>query len=136
MARAHEQVGLRKPAHGTSEMRAIDGEDLEILPVQVSHPARNIGCLAIPGIYMGIPVGSQPGLANRELIQFSETKPRLIASFLAATYGRHEVPHDGHGQNHAHHAVKEQSKPHEERASRGFGGWRHGISFDTELSDG
>ena len=69
MARAHEEVGLREPAHRTSEVRTIDRKDLEILPIQVPNPTRNIRRLAIPRPDVGIPIDSQPGLARRKLFQ-------------------------------------------------------------------
>ena len=53
-------------------MRAIDCEDLEILSVQVSDPARNVPGLAIPGIDDGISICGEPGLALRKLLQFAE----------------------------------------------------------------
>jgi hypothetical protein len=48
---------------------AIDGKNLEILPVQVSNPAGNICRLTIPGIGNGIPKCSEAGLTNGKLLQ-------------------------------------------------------------------
>ena len=36
---AHEEIRLREPANRASKMRAINGEDLEILTIDISNPA-------------------------------------------------------------------------------------------------
>jgi hypothetical protein len=113
VARTHEEIGLREPAHGTAEVGTIDREDLEILPVQVSNPARNIRCLAIPGRGMGISKRSQPGLVDRKLLQPAEREPGFIAPVPPASHGKHDVPHDRHSQNRAGETVDKQSKLHE-----------------------
>jgi hypothetical protein len=51
---------------------AIDGENLENLPVQISNPARNIRRLTIPGIGSGIAKCGKPGLADRKLFQSAQ----------------------------------------------------------------
>src|ERR1700734_1859942 len=59
MARAHEQARLRKPAHRTPQMRAVDGEDLKILPVHVANPAGDIRRVSVPWIHNGISIRGQ-----------------------------------------------------------------------------
>jgi hypothetical protein len=51
---------------------AIDGKNLESLPVQVSNPARYIRRLTIPGIGNGIPKCREPRLAYWKLFQFTK----------------------------------------------------------------
>ena len=114
VARTHEQVGLREPAHRTSEVRAIDRKDLEILAVQVSHPAGNIRGLAIPGIGTGIPIGGEPGLACGKLFQSAEREPRLITRLPPASHRRQKITHDRHGQNRTDDSVEEQSNLREQ----------------------
>jgi hypothetical protein len=88
-------------------VRAIDGEDLESLSVQVSYPARNIRCLAIPRVDNGIPIHSQPGLACWELFQPAHRKPVLIAWLSPASYRGEQVPQDRHCQNQPDEPVEE-----------------------------
>src|SRR5690348_13508752 len=97
VARAHEETGLREPAHRASEVSTIDGKDLESLPIQVSNPARNIGRPAIPGHDVGIPINSEPGLAHRKLFQAAKREPGFIAWLSPQCYGRHEIPQDRDG---------------------------------------
>src|ERR1700727_107445 len=42
MARAHKEPRLRKPSHGTAQVRAIDREYLEAIAIDVTHPARDV----------------------------------------------------------------------------------------------
>ena len=107
VARAHEEVGLWEPANRTPEVRAIDGEDLETLSVQVSYPARNICCLAIPRVGDGIPIHSKPGLPCWKLFQPAHRKPVLIAWLSPASYWGNQVPQDRHGQNQSDEPVEE-----------------------------
>jgi hypothetical protein len=89
VARTHEEVGLREPSHRTSQVCAIDGKNLEGLPVQISNPARNICRLSIPRIGDGIPKCSEPGLAYGKLFQSAKREPPLITR-LPATSNRRE----------------------------------------------
>jgi hypothetical protein len=66
---------LWKPANRTSEVRAVDGKDLESLIVNVSDPACYISRFAIPGIHDRVSIGGETSLANRELFQPAEGKP-------------------------------------------------------------
>ena len=42
VAGTHEEVRLREPANRTSQVRAVDGEDLESLVVNISDPACDV----------------------------------------------------------------------------------------------
>src|SRR5579871_3665503 len=44
---AEEKIRLREPAHGASEMGAVDREYLELVAFDVPHPARCIGGFAV-----------------------------------------------------------------------------------------
>src|SRR5262252_8438704 len=72
---AHEELGLREPAHGTAEMRAVDGEDLEALRVDAPDPARDLGRGAVPRHAKWIFVLGEPGLSDGEGIHASQLDP-------------------------------------------------------------
>src|SRR5882672_11502878 len=113
MTGAHEQAGLRKPSNRTSEVRAIDSEDLKILPIQVSNPAGDIRGITIPGIDHGIAVCGQASLAGGKLIHLAQGKPRFITELSGMTHRGQYVTHDGHGQNHADNSIEQNSQLHE-----------------------
>src|SRR5262249_35875339 len=77
VTRAHEDTGALEPAHRTSEVRAVDREDLELVARDAPHPARDVRSVAIPGAGERIAVGGQPGLVLREVRQGSERDPSL-----------------------------------------------------------
>src|SRR5258708_23505425 len=60
----HEQTRLWKPANRTSEVRAVDGKDLESLIVNVSDPACYVSRFAIPGIHDRVSLGTETSLAT------------------------------------------------------------------------
>src|SRR6516225_9597854 len=59
VTRAHEEAGALEPAHGTSEVRAVDRKDLELVARDVPHPARDVRGVAVPGTGERISVGRQ-----------------------------------------------------------------------------
>src|SRR5580700_2166127 len=125
---AHEQAGLRKPSNRTSQMRAINRKYLELLPVHVSYPARDICRVSIPGIDYGIPVNGKPGLARRKLSQLAERKPRIVMAFSRASHRRHKEAHDRHGENCSYNAVEQEPHLHQEIAPFETFWQRHRIS--------
>src|SRR5262245_8061152 len=72
MTRAHEQVRLLEPANRAAEMRAVNGEDLKLLPLDSPHPARDISGHPIPWPRVRIAVGRKPRLTHREAFQRAE----------------------------------------------------------------
>ena len=62
-------------AEATSQMRAVDGEDLKVLVVYIAHPAGDVGGCSVPRIYDWIAVGRESGLARRELSEFAQGEP-------------------------------------------------------------
>ena len=96
VAGTHKQRGLFEPAHRTAEMRAIDREDLKLLPREPPHPTRDIRCRAIPGSGVGIAIGRQPGLIFGKIFQRTEHDPRL-RRYIAAKAGE-DIPDHGDSQ--------------------------------------
>src|SRR5260370_20232894 len=88
MARAHEQIRLCEPANWTSEVRAIDREDLELLAVNIPYPAGDIRCFSVPGIHDGIAIFCEPRLASVKLIKRTKREPGVISRLLLAADGR------------------------------------------------
>ena len=68
VAGAHEQIRLRKPAHWTAEMRAIDGEDLKGGSRHMANPAGGLVCGSVPGMAVWILISGEARFANRELV--------------------------------------------------------------------
>src|SRR5215510_8870981 len=79
VTRTHEELGLREPPHGTAEMRAVDGEDLEALRVDAPHPARNLGGVAVPLNAERVLVLGEPGLSDGEAVDPAQLDPGLAA---------------------------------------------------------
>src|SRR5215470_10882731 len=77
---AHEELGLREPAHGAAQMRAVDGEDLEALPVDAPHPARDLGRVAVPLHAERVLVMGEPGLSHGEAVHPAQLDPGLAAA--------------------------------------------------------
>src|SRR3981081_1431026 len=97
MAGKHEEVRLGEPPNGASEVRAVDGKDLEFLIINVPDPARDIAGFAIPGIDHGIAISGETSLAGRKLFQRAESEPRVITRLLFANHGRKQITNDRHG---------------------------------------
>src|SRR6266404_1543024 len=115
---AHKEARLRKPAHRASQVRTVDGKNLENLIVNVPNPARDVAGLTIPGIDHGIAIRGEPSLAGRKLLQPTEREPRLVAELFFARHRRKEKTHDRHRQRSADDAVENNPYFHEHRASR------------------
>src|SRR5262249_1226636 len=117
MTGAHEELGLREPAHGTAEVRAVDGEDLEALPVDAPHPACDFGGGAVPLDAKRVLVLGEPCLSHGEAVHSAQLDPGLAA---AEPPGRREdVPDDGDAHEHRSEGVESQAELEEEAASRG-----------------
>ena len=84
VAWAHEELGFREPSHRASEMRAIDGENLERISREPAHPAWDSRGFAIPGLSVGIYIFTQSGLVFRIVSHIAErypVEPREAASW-------------------------------------------------------
>jgi hypothetical protein len=79
MARAHEQFRLRKPVDGASHVRAIDGEDLELIVLDMPHPARKIARLAVGWSAIRIAILRQPGFSRRKSLKIPHWNPVVVA---------------------------------------------------------
>src|ERR1700752_5020077 len=83
MTRTHEQVRLPKPADRTTEMRAVDREDLKLVSLFASYPTGNIGCLTVPRTCVRVRVFREARLVLRKIGNWPNRNPRLIRSSLA-----------------------------------------------------
>src|SRR5216684_994598 len=117
MARTHEEVRLGEPTNRASKVRAVDGEDLELLIVHIPNPARDVAGFAVPRIDHGILVCREPSLPSGKLLQPAKRKPRLITDLLFAHHGRKQITHDRHSQENPDDTVEKQAEFHEHRAS-------------------
>ena len=115
MAGTHKEARLREPANGTSQVRTIYGEDLELLTVDISNPARNIAGFAIPRIDDGISIGGETSLPSRKVFQSAQRNPRLITGLPPVDHRRKQIAHDRHGQGCAHDTINKESQLQEHR---------------------
>src|SRR5271163_3498961 len=106
MARAHEESRLRKPSHGTAQMRAVDREYLEAIAIHVTHPAREIRSFPVRSVRDRIAKSRQARLAGGELIHRTKRNPAFVSGLSAPAHGREEITHDRYGEQSAHHTVK------------------------------
>jgi hypothetical protein len=118
MTGTHEQAGLRKPADRTSEMRAVDGKNLERLAIHIPYPARNICGLPVCGSRHRVPIGGQPRLPCRKLAEWAEREPGFVSGPSLTKYRRKDVADDRNREEQTDGPVEENSKRHEHAASR------------------
>src|SRR5258707_1317380 len=78
VARAHEQAGLRKPADGAAQVRAIDGKNLELFAGDAPDPARRAYSGAVRWSHVGISKCCQPRLTLRKLADGSKGHPGKV----------------------------------------------------------
>jgi len=78
VAWTHEQARFLEPSDGTTQMRAINGEDLELVSLDVPNPAWDLAGLSIPGLRERILVGGQSRLVFGEAGDWAEVDPRAI----------------------------------------------------------
>src|ERR1700722_491836 len=128
MTWAHKQARLREPANGTSEVRAVDREDLEVLPVHVANPAGDISGIPIGRIHNGIAISGEASLAGRELFEITKWNPGFVASLTSARNRRQKITHDRHGENSGDDSIEEDSDLHQHIASGKTAWERHRAS--------
>src|SRR5579863_485135 len=128
MTRAHKQARLWEPANGTSEVRAVDGEDLEVLPIHIANPTRDIRGISIGGARHRIEISGKTSLAGRELFEVAKWNPRLVAALASAGNGGEKVTHNRNGKNSGNDSIEQDSDLHQHVAS-GKAAWeRHRAS--------
>src|ERR1700683_1613891 len=109
-------------------MGAVDGKDLERFSVDISNPARDVGCLAVRGRHDGIPVRSETRFAGRKLLKSPQSDPGVIALVPVARDGREEVTQDRDSEDHSDDSVEHDSDLHEEFTPGQVRGHSHGVS--------
>src|ERR1700733_547841 len=93
---------LRKPAHGTAEVRAIDREDLELAPIDIAHPAGKLRGVAVGTIGDRVPKRRKARLAGGKLFERAKRNP-LIG---VPSHWRKDITDDWNPKQHAHGAVE------------------------------
>src|SRR5215469_12912125 len=96
MTRAHEECRLWEPAHGTSEVCAIDCKYLELLPLHAPNPAGNVCRFAIPRVHHGIAIAGEPSLAFGKVIEHAERDPGLR---VGLAFTQHWCKQKSHNRN-------------------------------------
>jgi hypothetical protein len=113
MTGTHKQLGLLKPSNGTTEMGAVDSENLELISCNAPHPACCVDRLAVGRSYIRIPERSQPRLAFGKFAHGPEWYPGKVAVRPSAGNGRQQKSYDGYGKRGGHQAVEKNSQLHE-----------------------
>ena len=108
MTGAHEEVRLLEPADRTSEVRAVDREDLKLLSLHPPHPARNISCLAIPRARVRVSVLRHSCLVFREISERSQRDPGCERTFVTET--GEDITEYGDGHEHGSNSVKKEAE--------------------------
>src|SRR5499433_3230771 len=111
----HEELGLREPPHGATQMCAIDGEDLEALRVDAPHPARDLGGVAVPLDAERVLVLGEPGLSHREGVHAAQLDPGLTAE---PSGGGEDVADDGDADENSAESIEGEAELEKEAASR------------------
>src|SRR4029077_606874 len=129
---AHKQAGLRKPSNRTTEVRAVDRENLELISGDASHPAGCVYRLAVGRHRVRIPKGGQSRFAFRKFVDAAKSYPRKIGVRTAACNGRKQEAHDRHRKRCGNQAVEEDSHLHEKSAARKQVFIRHHLAPSAE----
>src|SRR3954454_18343340 len=108
MARTHKEVRLLKPADRTTEMRAVDGEDLKLISLHAPYPTWDIGCLSVPGPSVRVLVFRQARLVLRETGNWPKRNPRLERT-CPAKAGEH-ITEDWHTHKQGTNTVQEEAE--------------------------
>src|SRR5271170_893711 len=106
MARTHEQAGLREPTYRTSQVRAINGEHLEMFAFRVAHPTGDIRRLTIQRVGGGMTVRRETRLARGKLVDAAKRNPTIVAGRPPLRDGGKNIPHDRYTQERAHNAIE------------------------------
>ena len=75
VARAHEKLRLREPAHRAAKMGAVDGEDLKLPCIDAAHPAGDFGGVAVVEAADRTAEVDQPRLADGEVADGADGDP-------------------------------------------------------------
>jgi hypothetical protein len=128
MTRAHKKTGLREPADRTAQVRAVDGEHLELIAFDVPDPARSIHGLAVSRHNKRISEFSQPGFAFRELTDWAQRDPVEITVRTPACNRGKQESSDWPGKDTGGACVEDDPQLHEQSAP-GYGCCfiRHGL---------
>src|SRR5215472_9298001 len=102
MTRAHEQAGLRKPAHRAAQMRTVNCKDLELIARNPPHPACRVYRLAVARHDIRIAESSQPRLAFGKFADATEGHPRKVGVAAATRYRRKQISHDWQCKGRCH----------------------------------
>src|ERR1700730_7941762 len=93
---------LRKPAHGTAEVRAIDREDLELAPIDIAQPAWKLRGVAVGTIGDRVPKRRKARLAGGKLIERAKRNPSIVVR----SHRREDITDDRNPEQHAHRTVE------------------------------
>src|SRR5262245_48519980 len=115
VAGAHEQSGLREPADGAAEMRAVDREDLKPLVVDSPHPAWDIGGGPVPGDPERVFERRQPRLALGKALDEPQLDPGLGAT---PTDGAEEIADHRDADQGGRYHVQGEAQLEQEAATR------------------
>ena len=118
VARTDEQPGLREPADGASQVRAIDGENLELVRRDPADPAGSVDGLSVRGHYEGTFKSGESSFAFRKIGDGAEGYPGEIGFAATARDRGKNVADHGNGQPGGDQAVEENAELHEEPAAR------------------
>src|SRR6185369_3113305 len=99
---------LLKPAHRTTEMRAVDGEDLKLLSLHPPYPTWNIGCLSVPGSCIGVLVFRQTSLVLRETGNWPKRNPRF--EWTSRAKAGEQITEHRQTHEHAGNPVQKETK--------------------------
>src|SRR6266567_553888 len=114
MAGTHKQTRLLEPAHGATEMRAIDRKHLELLTIEPPYPAGDICCGAVPGRGEWIAVRGQARLGLGEVGQWTELNP-FLQCLVAET--REHVPDNRDCYKGRCHSIERHPQAEEKTAT-------------------
>src|SRR5262245_9070159 len=136
MTWTHEQSRLRKPAHRAAQMGAIDCKHLQLIATHAPDVTGYVRRVAIPRHGGGIPIGCQPRLADRKLIERSKRDPLQVFAHLAAAGGGEEVAEDGDSEQRACDGVESNAQNGQHLATGNFTGIGRGLASSFAFISG
>src|SRR5664279_4819626 len=75
VTRAHKQTGLREPTDRASKVSTVNSEDLKLIALHATNPARNVVGFSVGNTGDGILKLCQASLPFGKLVEFTESDP-------------------------------------------------------------
>ena len=88
-------------------MGTVDGENLELIALDVANPTRSTVCFSVRDSLDRIFKTSEASLSLRKVVEFAKRYPLLVLSAMSAKDRREQVTYHRRGQNRDRYSIHE-----------------------------